>query len=114
MSQSDIAGDAPDVSDLGLQNERTAIAWQRTALSMMVGALMIGRLQAHAGHTWMSLIWLAAGLPGPAILFIISILRFRAGANRLRHGHVGPTLFLTLVVVGTGGCFLLIEMISRT
>ncbi|WP_141013973.1 DUF202 domain-containing protein [Nocardioides sambongensis] len=32
------------VTDTGLSNERTALAWQRTALSLMVAAAVMGRL----------------------------------------------------------------------
>jgi uncharacterized membrane protein YidH (DUF202 family) len=31
-------------TDLGLANERTALAWQRTALSLVAGAAILGRL----------------------------------------------------------------------
>lgn len=30
--------------DLGLSNERTALSWQRTALSLITGAVIVGRL----------------------------------------------------------------------
>ena len=33
-----------DGSDLGLSNDRTALAWQRTALSLLAGAAVLGRL----------------------------------------------------------------------
>lgn len=42
-------GEAGFARDEGLQNERTALAWQRTALSLVAGAAVMARL------TWGSL-----------------------------------------------------------
>ena len=35
--------------DPGLQNERTALAWQRTGLSVLAGAAIMGRLVLGSG-----------------------------------------------------------------
>ncbi len=34
----------PPPDDVGLSNERTALAWQRTALSLIAGSAILGRL----------------------------------------------------------------------
>jgi uncharacterized membrane protein YidH (DUF202 family) len=34
----------PPETDFGLSNERTALAWQRTALSLVAGSAILGRL----------------------------------------------------------------------
>ncbi len=44
------------VYDAGLQHERTSLAWERTAISMMVAGLVLSRFAATEGF-WM----LAAG-----------------------------------------------------
>lgn len=47
-------------ADTGLANERTALAWQRTALSLVVGAAILGRL------TFDDLGWWAVAILGVA------------------------------------------------
>lgn len=60
--------------DPGLQPERTALAWQRTALSLTAAAVVVGRL--------------TAGVLGPAVIIVLafslahSAVLFRAGRRR--------------------------------
>jgi inner membrane protein YidH len=42
----------------GLQQERTALAWERTAISMMVAGLLLARFAAKEGY----LVFAAAGI----------------------------------------------------
>ena len=49
------------MSDTGLSNERTALAWQRTALSLVAGSAVLGRL------TFARLGWLSVALVGVAV-----------------------------------------------
>jgi uncharacterized membrane protein YidH (DUF202 family) len=51
--------------DAGLSNERTALAWQRTALSLVAGAAILGRL------TVAQLGWVALALLGLAIMLCL-------------------------------------------
>lgn len=60
--------------DPGLQPERTALAWQRTALSLTGAAFIVGRL--------------TAGVLGPTVIIVLafslahSAVLFRAGRRR--------------------------------
>ena len=51
--------------DEGLSNERTALAWQRTALSLMAAAAILGRL------TFSELGWVAVTLLGVATVLCL-------------------------------------------
>lgn len=54
-----MSSERPDrVFDVGLQHERTALAWERTAISAMVGGLLLARYAAQELHP----AWGAAGL----------------------------------------------------
>ena len=89
------SGAAPDD---GLANERTALAWQRTALSLVAGAAVLGRL------TFGQLGWLAIAMLGLAIvlcLWVFAESRWRylqhlgmRGRGRGRGGRAA--LFMTI------------------
>lgn len=69
--------------DDGLSNERTALAWQRTALSLLVGAAITGRLTFdRLGTGAIAPLVMAAGLA--AWVFAESRLRYRDGPDRRR------------------------------
>lgn len=52
-----------DGSDTGLANERTSLAWQRTALSLVVAAAVVGRLTVgRLGPTALVVLVIAAAL----------------------------------------------------
>jgi len=88
----------PSADDLGLSNERTALAWQRTALSLVAGAAILGRL------TFDRLGFIAVGLLGAAIglclwVFAESGWRYaqQLGVRQRRSGRGGrAALFLTI------------------
>lgn len=56
------------LDDVGASNERTALAWQRTALAMVAGAAILGRL------TFERLGWLAIILLGVAVGLCVWVL----------------------------------------
>jgi uncharacterized membrane protein YidH (DUF202 family) len=70
--------DRPDaVFDLGLQAERTALAWQRTALAMAIGALVAGRLAVPVFGAG-SLVVAVLGVVGAVVVLVVSRRRYRA------------------------------------
>ena len=85
----------------GVQNERTSLAWVRTALGLVVCALLAGRLAVVRGEGW------AIGAALAAALLSVGVLgwshdRYRRAARRLRHREpvdfAVPALVLTLAV----------------
>lgn len=82
-------GDAP----VGLQRERTALAWQRTALSLLAGAAGISRLTYPRLGPYALL---CLGLVAPLVLLVLWQRRHRAPRDR---GAGGAALSLAAITV---------------
>jgi uncharacterized membrane protein YidH (DUF202 family) len=87
--------------DPGVQNERTALAWQRTLLSGLACALLVARLLATV---WLPLAISVgvAALASSAVLSGVVISRYRANHRALVSEHRLPdakTPFLVAVLV---------------
>ena len=54
--------------DVGLQHERTALAWERTAISTMVAGVILARYAAEASHPGVALIGFLQVAAGAAVL----------------------------------------------
>lgn len=54
--------------DVGLQHERTALAWERTAFSMMVAGAILARYAASVSHPGWALVGLAQVAVGGALI----------------------------------------------
>lgn len=89
----------------GVQNERTSLAWVRTALGLVACALLAGRLAVVRGEGW------AVGAALAAALLAVGVLgwshdRYVRAARRLRRDRpvdfAVPALVLTLAVVTVG------------
>jgi uncharacterized membrane protein YidH (DUF202 family) len=59
----------PDEGDRdGLQHERTALAWERTAIALMLAGILLARFTAKDGHVSLSAIGLCVTVFGGAVL----------------------------------------------
>jgi len=99
------AGAADRPSDRGLQNERTALAWQRTLLSGLACALVAARLLAFV--SWpAALVTGLAALGCTAGLALVGRDRFHSNARALvAHTPLADArapLLVTVLVVLTG------------
>ncbi|HJR36783.1 MAG TPA: DUF202 domain-containing protein [Nocardioidaceae bacterium] len=91
------------VDDIGVANERTALAWQRTALALIAGTAVMARLSFN------ELGWSALGILSIAMLlsswvFVESWLRYsqHAGARlraRDRGGRAAAALATATVLI---------------
>src|SRR5919197_4460204 len=95
-----------DLWDTGLQPERTALAWRRTAIAVATAALVVLRLAVVHG-AWLG----AAGAFAGLVIAAETIRRASAGyaraADRLRGGAplrplADPRLLTTAVLVLAG------------
>lgn len=91
--------------DKGLQPERSALAWQRTALSIAVGSLLFGRILATSLGLW-ALLPMLAGLCMSAALGVKAHQRYAHHHRTLTSGngfladgrlHAALTIFVLLV-----------------
>lgn len=62
--------------DVGLQNERTALAWQRTALSLIVGSAVVSKVTFER-LGYLSTISMAVAVPAAVWIFLDSRGRYR-------------------------------------
>jgi uncharacterized membrane protein YidH (DUF202 family) len=68
------------VFDTGLQHERTSLAWERTAISMMVAGLVLSRFAATEGF------WLLAGGGMAQVVFGAVVLVWSGAHYEDLHG----------------------------
>ena len=93
--------------DPGLQNERTALAWQRTLLSGLTCGLLVARLLAGASPVLAVVVGVAA-LAATTTLGAFAVQRFRRNARSLPAGRAiedgrPPALIAILLVLTAVG-----------
>ena len=94
------------IFDAGLQHERTSLAWERTAISMMVAGLVLSRFAATEGF------WLLAAGGMTEVVFGAALLVWSGAHYEELHGalrrgadvvHPSATRLVGLVTIaGTG------------
>lgn len=90
--------------DSGAGNERTALAWQRTALGVVAGSAILARL-TFARLGLLALVTVAIALPIGLWIFLESRARYRHDAGihlrpRSRGGRSPFTLSLATMAIG--------------
>lgn len=89
--------------DPGVQNERTSLAWVRTALGLAACALLLGRLAQLRDTPW------AVGAALAAALLAVGVLGWSHDRyRRVRSTPAVPALVLTLAVMVVGALALLL------
>jgi uncharacterized membrane protein YidH (DUF202 family) len=94
------------VFDEGLQHERTALAWERTAISVMVAGVLLARYAANTGHYAVAFIGIGQVAVG-AILLVWSGRHYEELHGPLRAGqspvHPSAARMIGLATVGFSG-----------
>ena len=78
--------DEPAPWDVGLQNERTGLAWQRTMLSGLACGLLVARLLAEVSIT-LAVVAGVIALGAAAAFGGVALRRFRLNAHALAGGR---------------------------
>lgn len=91
---------APPTVDPGLQNERTALAWRRTALSLLVTAVTVAKVSAPQWRP-VVLVWLVIGIGGAVGMLVVSSRTYQS--RRADQSSVSPWPLIQLSVVTTVG-----------
>jgi putative membrane protein len=105
----------PDtVFDVGLQHERTALAWERTAIASMVAGVLLARYAAQSLHFAFAAIGLAWVVVGGGLL-VWSARHYDDLHGRLRDGqspvHPGAARFVGFGTIAFTGAALLLAIV---
>jgi uncharacterized membrane protein YidH (DUF202 family) len=95
-----------EVFDTGLQHERTSLAWERTAISMMVAGLVLSRFAATEAF-WLLAAGGMAQVTFGALLLVWSGVHYEELHGTLRRGadvgHPSATRWVGIATItGTG------------
>ncbi|MDE3736700.1 MULTISPECIES: YidH family protein [Pseudomonas] len=103
LSDTLLGGDEPDPR-FTLANERTFLAWVRTALALMGGGIAVETFAGQAFEPWLRLTITLCLLALSLLVSIGACLRWLAVERALRHGRALP--LPVLVPLLTLGCCL--------
>ena len=98
-----------EVFDVGLQHERTSLAWERTAIATMVAGTVLARYAASSTRPVVTMLGLLQVAVGSGIL-VWAGLHYDGLHGRLRSGesptHPGATKVVGLLTVLSSGAAL--------
>jgi uncharacterized membrane protein YidH (DUF202 family) len=99
---------------MGLQNERTALAWSRTALSLLAAAAAITRV-TYSAFGMYSVLCIVLNIPLAAWVLWVSQARYRhkAGLRQRRVGRGGAAAFSLTVMTVTVGLTQFVALVVR-
>jgi putative membrane protein len=83
-------GDEPDYR-FSLANERTFLAWVRTALALLAGGVVLEQFSTAIGPHWVVVILAVALSVISAVLSVIAFVRWRANEIAMRNGRRLPS-----------------------
>ena len=91
--------------DDALPHERTALAWERTAISIMVAGILLARFTARDGHVALSVCGLALTVFGGAVI-VWAGAHYEALHGQLRDGDpiVHPSAARAVGIVTVIAC----------
>ncbi len=75
-----------EVFDGGLQQERTALAWERTAIAIMVAGTLLARYGSEDGHNFIAAVGMVEVIGG-AVLLVWAGWHYADLHDTLRSGH---------------------------
>ncbi|WP_342245940.1 YidH family protein [Pseudomonas sp. OTU5201] len=100
LSDTLLGGDEPDPR-FTLANERTFLAWVRTALALMGGGIAVETFAGQAFEPWLRLTITLCLLALSLLVSIGACLRWLAVERALRHGRALPLpLLVPLLALG--------------
>lgn len=85
----------------GLQHERTLLAWERTAVAMMVGGLALARYASISGHVLFGVAGILQTAGGGALLFWAGINHDELHSPATPASAVPQVALARLVGIGT-------------
>ncbi|WP_022900514.1 YidH family protein [Humibacter albus] len=98
-------GEDPDYR-FSLANERTFLAWIRTALAILAGGVLLEEFSKKLGPHWMIVVLAIVLAAVSAALAVIAYLRWRGNEIAMRHGRRLPLTiavpFIAAVVLAVG------------
>uniref|UniRef100_UPI00333FAAA9 YidH family protein n=1 Tax=Castellaniella defragrans TaxID=75697 RepID=UPI00333FAAA9 len=91
-----------------LANERTFLAWLRTALALLAGAMLVHQFATRLQPQWVNLALSLALVVSSALLSLGAFLRWKGNEIAMRRGRPLPRsmllLLVTVAVIGLALC----------